>query len=227
MAPEDIYRYTIGMFHLLHLPPGSLEHLVALIGYPGIFIALFAETGLFFGFFLPGSSMLFTAGLLASHGVFDIWTLTLVAMVAAILGDNVGYWFGSSVGHTLFTREDSRFFKKHYVHQAHAFYQRYGMQAVIIARFIPIVRTFVPIIAGIGEMNYTRFVIYNVIGGTIWAGGTVVTGYYLGKHVPWISTYFSQIILAIIIITSLPLVWEYMRHTVLKKRSKKEHHSHE
>ena len=202
------------MYNLL--PHGSFEHLVTLIGYPGIFIALFAETGLFFGFFLPGSSMLLTAGLLASRGIFDIWVLTIVAMVAAILGDNVGYWFGSSVGQTLFTREDSRFFKKHYVHQAHTFYQRYGMQAVIIARFVPIVRTFVPIIAGIAEMEYVRFFIYNVIGGVVWAGGTAIAGYYLGKHVPWVSTYFSQIIIGIVIVTTLPLVWEYVRHYVKK-----------
>lgn len=208
------------MLPLAHMPHGSFEHLVALIGYPGIFVILFAETGLFFGFFLPGSSVLFTAGLLASHGIFNVWILAITATIAAILGDNVGYWFGSSVGHSLFTREDSHFFKKHYVHQAHAFYQRYGLQAIIVARFVPIVRTFVPIVAGIGDMEYGSFFIYNVAGGIAWAAGTILAGYYLGKHVPWVSTYFSPIIIGIVIVTTLPIVWEYVRYVYKQSRNR-------
>ncbi|MDB5188182.1 MAG: putative rane-associated protein [Candidatus Kaiserbacteria bacterium] len=204
---------------LLQIPHTSLAHIVTLIGYPGIFAAIFAETGVFFGFFLPGSSLLFTAGLLASKGVFNIWVLFTVASVAAILGDNAGYWFGSTVGHQLYNRADSRFFKKKYLLEAHAFYQKYGLQTIVLARFIPVIRTFVPIVAGIAEMDYKRFFLYNVFGGFLWAGGMCVAGYYLGKHVPWVSTYLTPIILVIIFISILPVLVQFYKQSRTKSHS--------
>jgi membrane-associated protein len=204
---------------LLHIPHTSLAHIVTLIGYPGIFAAIFAETGVFFGFFLPGSSLLFTAGLLASKGVFNIWTLFIVASVAAILGDNAGYWFGSTVGHQFFQREDSRFFKKRYLLEAHAFYQKYGLQTIVLARFVPVIRTFVPIVAGIAEMEYKKFFVYNIFGGFLWAGGTCLLGYYLGIHVPWVSTYLTPIILIIIFISLLPVLIQFFKQYRTKSHS--------
>ncbi len=138
------------MESLLHI---DFMQLVRLTGYPGLFAAIFLESGVFFGFFLPGASLLFTAGILAAAGIFDVRILIPLLAVAAILGDNVGYWFGKKVGHALFTRDDSRFFKRRYVEQTHAFYQKYGTRTIVLARFVPIVRTFAPILAGVRRIS--------------------------------------------------------------------------
>ncbi len=196
---------------MAYIPHGELMQLVKLIGYPGLFAVVFAETGVFFGFFLPGSSMLFTAGLLASHGLFNVWILLPLITLAAILGDNAGYWFGSKVGHALFDREDSRFFKKEYLRRAHVFYERHGVRAVVLARFVPIVRTFAPIIAGIASMHYRKFLTYNVIGGILWGAGVTFAGYFLGEKVPAIDRYLTPIILGIIIVTIIPLFTEWRK----------------
>ena len=177
------------------------------IGYLGIFLIIFAESGLFFGFFLPGDSLLFTAGLLASQGYFSVLLLVLLAVLGAIGGDQIGYLFGKKVGPRIFVRDDSLFFKKKYVADAEIFYQKYGKKTIILARFVPIVRTFVPIIAGVGKMHYKTFVSYNIIGGVLWGAGITLLGYFLGQKIPNIDTYLLPIILLIIIISILPGVF--------------------
>src|SRR3990167_6091883 len=144
------------------MPDFNLPSLIQYVGYPGLFTAVFLESGVFFGFFLPGASMLFTAGLLASQGIFNIWILIPLVTIAAILGDNVGYWFGNKVGIRLFERPDSRFFKREHLARAKEFYDKYGARTVVIGRFIPILRTFVPIVAGMVGMNYRKFIFFNI-----------------------------------------------------------------
>lgn len=191
----------------------DLATLIQLIGYPGIFAVIFAESGVIVGFFLPGASLLFTAGLLASVGIFNPWILIPLVTIAAILGDNVGYWFGAKIGIKLFLRPDSRFFRQEHVRQAQHFYERHGWYAIILARFIPIIRTFAPIVAGIGSMNYRLFVLCNVIGALLWACGITSLAYFLGEHFPIIEHYLTPIILGIIAITSVPLAWHAWKNS--------------
>jgi membrane-associated protein len=198
------------------MPHFALIPLVKLIGYPGIFAVVFLESGVFFGFFLPGASMLFTAGLLASRGFFSAWILIPLVTLAAIFGDNAGYWFGNKVGVSLFFKEDSRFFHHRHLETAKAFYEKHGVQAVMLARFIPVVRTFAPIVAGIVNMRYRTFVVYNVVGAILWGSGVTFLGYYLGEKLPFVATYLTPIVLVIVVITLLPLVWE------LRKKTRKE-----
>lgn len=179
-----------------------------IIGYPGIFLIIFLESGVFFGFFLPGASLLFTAGLLASKGVFNPWILIPLVTVAAILGDNAGYWFGAKVGIKLFERPDSRFFNKAHLRAAHDFYEKHGARAVILARFIPIVRTFAPIAAGVAEMNYRLFVLCNIAGAFLWATCVTSLGYFLGERFPIIQDYMTPIVLAIVFLTMVPVFQE-------------------
>ncbi|MEN9561088.1 MAG: hypothetical protein RIQ56_361 [Candidatus Parcubacteria bacterium] len=195
-----------------HLPPDFLPQLVKIIGYPGIFAIIFAESGLFFGFFLPGASLLFTAGLLASQGYFDPWILIPLVTIAAILGDNAGYWFGAKVGYKLFLRPDSRFFHHAHLEKAKRFYDKYGSRTILFARFIPIVRTFAPIVAGVVNMNYRTFIAFNILGALGWATGVTSLAYFLGSHIPAVEKYFTYIILGIIAVTSLPLLIEAIRN---------------
>ncbi len=189
-------------------PQFGLIHLVTAVGYPGLFIAIFLESGVFFGFFLPGSSMLFTAGILASTGLFDVWILIPLMALAAALGDSAGYWFGHQVGVSFFFRKDSRFFKHEYLERAKDFYDRHGVLAVILARFVPVIRTFAPIIAGIVAMRYRLFLAYNIAGALLWAAGITFLGYYLGRKLPFIDHYITPIVIIVIIISMVPLVWE-------------------
>jgi len=189
----------------------ALIPLVQAIGYPGLFVVVFLESGVFFGFFLPGSSMLFTAGLLATRGIFNPWVLIALMWLAAVLGDSAGYWFGNVVGVRLFLREDSTFFRHDYLERAKDFYDRHGVRTVVFARFIPIVRTFVPIVAGVVNMQYRSFLAYNVLGAFLWAAGVTFLGYYLGEKVPFVQTYLTPIIVVIIIVTCIPLLWEFRK----------------
>lgn len=192
--------------------------LIKTFGTIGVIAIIFAESGLFFGFFLPGDSLLFTAGFLASQGYLNFWFLLFGTMIAAILGDSVGYSFGARVGPQLFSRKDSRFFKKEYLVRTEHFFERHGRKAIVLARFVPIVRTFTPILAGVGRMPYRVFLSYNIIGGLLWTIGLVSLGYVLGKTIPGIDQYLLPIILGIIIVSMLPNVWEFYRH---KKNSPK------
>ncbi len=198
---------------MLGMPDFSLPALIQLVGYPGLFTAVFLESGVFFGFFLPGASMLFTAGLLASQGLFNIWILIPLLTIAAILGDNAGYWFGAKVGYRLFLRPDSRFFRQEHLKRAKEFYDRHGFLAIVLARFIPVIRTFAPIVAGVVRMRYRAFVVYNIVGALLWASGVTFLGFYLGEKVPGIEKYLTPIIGAIIVLTCIPLVREYFKQT--------------
>ncbi|MBI5126319.1 MAG: VTT domain-containing protein [Candidatus Taylorbacteria bacterium] len=175
-------------------------------GALGVILIVFAESGLFFGFFLPGDSLLFTAALFASQGYLNIWILYVGCLVAAIVGDSVGYSFGKKIGPALFTKEDSLFFNKKHIARAQHFYEVHGKKTIIIARFIPIVRTFAPIVAGIGNMKYRTFLSYNVIGGFIWVTGFLGLGYVLGATVPGIDKYLHYIVLGIIVLSFIPPV---------------------
>lgn len=187
-------------------------------GYLGLFGIIFAESGLFFGFFLPGDSLIFTAGFLASQGYLSLNWLLLILLIAAIGGDNVGYWFGAKIGPMIFRRDDSRFFKKEYVNQAHNFFEKYGGKSLILARFIPIVRTFVPIVAGVGRMPYQRFFLFNVVGGLFWILGLTLAGYFLGRVIPNVDQYIIPIIAVIIVLSILPGVGHLAGSRVARRR---------
>ena len=193
----------------MHIP--DLAHLIQVIGYPGLFAVIFAESGIPIGFFLPGASLLFTAGFLASQGLLDIRIVIPLVGVAAILGDNVGYWFGAKVGIRLFDKPDSRFFKREYLERTQKFFVRYGARTIILARFVPVVRTFAPILAGVALMEYRVFVIYNIAGGLLWASGISYAGYKLSTLIPQTERYISLIVLGIIVVTTLPLFRELWR----------------
>lgn len=181
-----------------------LETLLPTIGIAGIAAIVFAESGLLIGFFLPGDSLLFTAGFLASQGVFDIKILSLVCFLAAVFGDSVGYAFGHKVGRRLFHRTDSIFFHKDHLLKAERFYEKHGKKTIVLARFMPVVRTFAPIVAGIGKMEYKTFIVYNILGGLLWAVGLSWAGYILGSVIPDVDKYLLPIVLGIVIISVLP-----------------------
>lgn len=193
--------------------PSWLEPLAIIqtVGLLGVWAVIFAESGLFFGFFLPGDSLLFTAGFLASQGLLNIWILTIGCVVAAIMGDSVGYWFGRKVGPKIFTRENSFFFNKKHLTRTKSFYDHYGKKTIILARFVPIVRTFAPILAGVGEMNYATFLSYNILGGFLWTFSMTFGGFVLGSLIPNAEKYLTLIIVAIIIISFIPAVVEVVR----------------
>src|SRR3989338_6697177 len=187
------------------------KFLITTLGAVGVFAIVFAESGLFFGFFLPGDSLLFTAGLLASQGYFSIMLLWVGCTIFAIAGDSVGYAFGKRVGLTLLTKKESFFFRKEHIHKTEAFYEKYGKKTIILARFIPIVRTFAPILAGIGRMEYKTFILYNVIGGVLWTTLLLFLGYTLGTAIPSIDRYLLPIILGIIFVSFIPIVYEWIK----------------
>lgn len=191
----------------------DLERLIETVGYLGLFAIIFAETGLLVGFFLPGDSLLFTAGFLASQGVFNIWLLVPLCFVAAVTGDAVGYAFGHRVGRRLFTRERSLLFRPEHLLRAEAFFQRHGGKAVILARFLPVVRTFVPVIAGVGAMAYSRFVVFNVVGALLWAVGLPLAGFFLGSTIPSVDRYLLPIIALIIVLSIAPTAFHVWRES--------------
>lgn len=174
-------------------------------GYLGIAIIVFAESGLLVGIFFPGDSLLFAAGLFAGIGVLSLAPLVACVVVAAIAGDSVGYWFGKNVGTNFFNRKDSLLFKQAYLRRTQAFYKKYGGRAVLLARFVPIVRTIAPILAGIGGMKYRIFFSYNALGGLLWGGGVLLISYFLGAHIPNAQHYITPVSIGIIIISFLPI----------------------
>jgi membrane-associated protein len=178
----------------------------------GLILIIFAETGLLIGFFLPGDSLLFTAGILASQGDLNIWVITLGCFAAAVIGDQVGYNIGRRAGPALFRRPDSRLFKQEYVERTKEFFERHGPKTIVIARFVPIVRTFAPVLAGVGEMRYRTFVAYNVAGGAMWAIGVTLAGYFLSELVgDSIDRYLLPIIALIVVLSIIPPLIETMR----------------
>lgn len=179
--------------------------------YLGIAIIIFAESGLLFGIFFPGDSLLFAAGLLSAAGFLAPAPLIALVVISAILGDSVGYWFGANVGTNFFKRKDSRFFKQEYLKRTELFYQKYGGRAVVLARFVPIVRTIAPILAGIGTMKYGTFLRYNILGGTLWGAGMLSLGFTLGSIIPNSEHYILPISLVIIVLSFLPILINLLR----------------
>lgn len=188
----------------------ELKALLEVVGYAGIFAIIFAESGLLIGFFLPGDSLLFTAGFLAAQGIFNIYWLAVLCFVAAVLGDSAGYTFGSKVGRRIFTRENSILFHTRHLQRAQAFYDRHGGKTIILARFLPVVRTFAPVLAGVGSMPYPRFLKYNVVGGALWAIGLTVLGYFLGSVIPDVDQYLLPTVFAIIVLSVLPTMVHFL-----------------
>ncbi|MBO3457334.1 VTT domain-containing protein [Aetokthonos hydrillicola Thurmond2011] len=186
----------------------DLPQIIKSLGYFGVWGIIFAESGLLIGFFLPGDSLLFTAGFVASQNLLNIWILIIGAFVFAVLGDNVGYMTGNRFGRRLFQKEDSWLFRKKHLAETTKFYQKYGKKTIVLARFVPIVRTFAPIIAGIGAMNYRTFMTYNLAGGFLWTFGITLLGFFLGKSIPaeQIDKYLFPIIGIIIVLSLLPSI---------------------
>jgi membrane-associated protein len=184
--------------------PGDLNHFIETVGYIGIFLIIFAETGLLIGFFLPGDSLLFTAGFLASQDILNIWILVPVCVIAAILGDATGYSIGKRYGRGLFKKPESRLFKPKNLALAEEFFQKHGGRAIVLARFIPFARTFVPVIAGISHMPYRHFGSYNIIGAVLWGAGVTLLGYFLGHAIPSVDKYLLPVIVLILFVSILP-----------------------
>ena len=208
----------LDLFHRIR----DVRAIIAWGGYVGLTAIIFAETGLLIGFFLPGDSLLVTAGLLAATtDVFSVWTLGLLLTAASILGNTVGYAIGKATGPRLFSREDSLLFNKKHLYRARDFYERHGGKTVIIARFMPIVRTFVPIIAGMGQMGYRRYTIYNVIGGIGWIWSMLLIGFFLGSYIPGVEQHIETVILIVIFVSLLPGIIGWLKARRDAKRDAK------
>lgn len=185
-------------------PKQLVESLGSVGGHLAIWAIVFAESGLLVGFFLPGDSLLFAAGFLASIGKLNIFALIIGCFFCAVLGDNVGYATGKRFGHKLFSREDSIFFHKKHIIKAQNFYDKHGKKTIVLARFLPVIRTFAPIVAGIGRMDYETFFKFNLIGGLIWTSGLSLLGYGLGNIIPDVDKYLLPITIAIVVISVVP-----------------------
>ena len=199
----------LDLFHQLKDP----RLLVQAGGYIGLTAIIFSETGLLIGFFLPGDSLLVTAGLLSTQPQFglNMWLLGVLLTLAAIIGNTVGYAIGWYTGPRLFTRDDSLLFRKKHLFQAHAFYEKHGGKTLVIARFMPIVRTFVPVVAGLAKMNFRSYTAYNVLGAVLWIWLMLFTGYFLGRFVPGIEHHITKVILAVIFLSLLPGIISWQR----------------
>jgi len=195
------------LFHRIY----DVEGLVRLGGIVGLTIIVFTETGLLVGFFLPGDSLLVTAGLFAARGDLEVVPLLVALSLAAIIGDTVGYYIGARAGPRLFTRPDSLLFNRKHLVTTKEFYERHGPFTIVIARFIPILRTFAPVVAGIGAMEYRRFISYNVIGGVGWVCCMVMGGYFLGQMIPNIHKHIDKVIVIVIVLSLLPAIIKFVR----------------
>ncbi|MEU1279360.1 DedA family protein [Streptomyces sp. NPDC005805] len=206
----------------LALGPSWLDpdYLITTFGLIGVLVIVFAESGLLIGFFLPGDSLLFTTGLLVTTGKIDVplWLVCTLIVIAAVVGDQVGYLFGRKVGPALFKRPDSRFFKQENVEKAHVFFEKYGPKSLVLARFVPIVRTFTPIIAGVSRMNYRSFVTFNILGGVLWGAGVTLLGAALGK-IDFVHEHIEKILILIVLLSVLPIVIEVLRARSQNKKS--------
>lgn len=184
----------------------DLSVLIQTVGYLGVFAIVFLESGLLIGFFFPGDSLLFTAGFLASQEYLDIKVLILGCFVAAVLGDSIGYLIGAKLGPKIFTKDNSIFFHKKHLERAQRFYDKHGGKTIILARFVPVIRAFAPVVAGAGKMDYKKFLIFNLVGGVLWAIGVTLAGYYLGSLIPDVDKYILPIVGFIIIASTLPVL---------------------
>jgi membrane-associated protein len=205
------------LFHKIY----DVETLVRVGGLTVIAVIVFTETGLFFGFFLPGDSLLVTAGIFAAHGDLNIWTLNIVVSVAAVVGDAVGYTIGARTGPKIFTRDDSLLFRRKHILHAKEFYEKYGGSTIVIARFVPIVRTFAPVVAGVAGMTYRRFAMFNIVGAVFWVMSTTLAGYFLGKMIPNVDRNLHLIIAIVIFVSLLPAIIKFI--TERRKGRKRRH----
>ncbi|MEK6963209.1 MAG: DedA family protein [Nanoarchaeota archaeon] len=202
---------------ILHLD----NHLIWLFNEYGlwvyllVFLIILCETGLVIAPFLPGDSLLFTLGAFAATGALNIWLLIILLGIAAILGDTLNYWIGHHMGRKVFSKK-IRFINKEHLRYTEEFYEKHGAKTIILARFLPIVRTFAPFVAGVGKMKYKQFIAYNIIGGITWVLSLTLGGYFFGQ-IPWVKENFSKVVLAIIILSTLPLIWELIYHKFLHK----------
>jgi len=200
---EFLYEILTGAY--------SLDALIQWGGYILLVVIVFTETGLLVGLFLPGDSLLITAGLLAGAGILNIWWLNALLIAAAIVGDSTGYAIGTRLGPRIFTREKSLLFNPKHVVRTQRFYEKYGSKTIVIARFVPIIRTFAPVLAGVGQMRYRRFVTYNVAGGIGWVASMTGAGYVLGQTVPNISKHMHVLVIVIIVLSCVPIAVEIYR----------------
>lgn len=200
-------------------PKVLIDALLAWLGayvYLGLFFIIFAETGLAIGFFLPGDSLLVVAGLFAAAGKLNLWIMLVSLFVAAVVGDAVGYYSGRKIGKAIFTRPKSRFFNPKHLQKAHAFYEKHGGKTIIIARFVPIVRTFAPIVAGAAEMRYRDFLLYNIFGGFFWVTSMLLAGYFLGGLVERafgikLEDHIDKVVIVVVFLSVLPIIIEYLK----------------
>jgi membrane-associated protein len=198
----------LDLFHRIR----DVRAIIAWGGYVGLTVIIFAETGLLVGFFLPGDSLLVTAGLLAATtGVFNVFWLGLLLTVASFVGNTAGYAIGRATGPRLFSREDSLLFNKKHLARAHEFYERHGGKTVIIARFMPIVRTFVPVVAGMGQMDYRRYTVYNIVGGVAWIWSMLFIGYFLGRYIPGVDRHIELVIIIVVALSLMPGIIGWLR----------------
>jgi membrane-associated protein len=206
-------------------PKFIIETLLNWLGnfaYVGLFLIVFTETGLAFGFFLPGDSLLVVAGLFAAAGKLDLWIMLISLFVAAVVGDAVGYYSGKKVGKAIFTRPKSRFFNPKHLQRAHEFYEKHGGKTIILARFVPIVRTFAPIVAGAAQMRYRDFFIYNVFGGFLWVSSMLFTGYFLGEAVERtfgikLEDHIEKVVVIVVLLSIMPIFYEYYKERKARK----------
>jgi membrane-associated protein len=197
----------------------NVPELIRIGGLIGLILIVFAETGLLIGFFLPGDSLLITAGLFAARGDFDIVTLNLTLIAAAIVGDATGYWIGKRSGAALYSRPDSFFFRRDHLRITHEFYERHGGKTIVIARFMPIVRTFAPVVAGVAQMGYRRFATYNIVGGILWVTSMTLGGYFLGQAVPNIEKNIHYVVAVVIFLSLLPPGIAWLRMKLQERRA--------
>jgi membrane-associated protein len=207
MLHEKVMEWLWNLFHQIY----DVESLVRVGGLITLAVIVFVETGLLVGFFLPGDSLLVTAGVFAARGDLNIWTLNVALSLAAIIGDSVGYSIGRKAGPKIFTRENSLFFHRKHLVTTKEFYDRHGPFTIVIARFVPIIRTFAPVVAGVGRMHYRKFVTYNVCGGILWVMSTTFAGYFLGSVVPKIEERIHVVIAIVIFVSLLPIILKFAR----------------
>jgi membrane-associated protein len=220
---EILFRKSDGkvssLTYLIALLPQlpTLEEIVIWGGYLGLFAIIFSETGLFVGFFLPGDSLLVTAGLFAARGELNITILCPLLLAAAILGNTTGFFIGFRAGHALFNRPQSRFFRRDHLLKTRQFYEKYGGVTIILAQFMPFARTFAPVVAGIAEMPYRRFAMFNIVGAVCWILGMLLLGYFLGRSIPGVQNKIEYVIAIVIFVSLLPMIIKYVHHKIKER----------
>ncbi len=214
----ELIKSLIDFFLHLDQHLGELIRNYGLWTYLILFLIIFCETGLVVTPFLPGDSLLFAAGTFAARGDLNVYWLFILLSVAAIIGDTVNYWIGHYIGPKIFHKENVRFLNKKHLERTHAFYEKYGGKTIIIARFIPIIRTFAPFVAGIGSMTYWRFIAYNIVGGILWVGICVFAGFFFG-NIEIVQRNFSLVVVAIVLISVLPIIIEFVRHRMSRSKA--------